>query len=62
MGQAAIGWIDTGALSIGLLCDPALTGRLSIVTNEPTDTTNLKHVRVQGHTTQAIRILTVSCW
>ncbi len=62
MGQPAIGWIYTGALSISLLGDPALTGRLSIVTNEPTDTTNLKRVRVQGHTTQAIRFLTVSCW
>src|SRR5678815_1150817 len=45
MDQKAIGWIDPGALLIGLCCDPALIGSLSLVTNEPTEKTNLKILR-----------------
>jgi len=43
MDQKAIGWIDPGALLIGLFCDPALV--VSLVTNKPTEKTNLKILR-----------------
>ena len=43
MRQKAIGWINTGFLSIGLLCDPSLVVRLSLITNVLTHITKLKH-------------------
>ena len=49
MRQTAIGWINTDFLSIGLLCDPSLVVRLSLITNVLTHTTNLKHFGVGVH-------------
>jgi hypothetical protein len=39
--ESALIWINTGFLSIGLPCDPALVGHLSVVTNMLTHTANL---------------------
>ena len=43
IGQTAISWSEAGAFLISPFWDPAIVGRLSIVPNAPTNTTNFQH-------------------